>query len=121
MKAAPICIQVNNDKDEVIRQLTNPGRDEDYFVFGTFLNKWLSKNGEGAQKTAWDDNDVVDDASKGMSSLQKAMARAKISKQKNKVTTSNRNNSRDDNNDNAWMVHGLYNRFARTDEDGINI
>ena len=108
MKAAPICIRdFEGDKEEVIRQLINPGRDEDHFVFGPFQTKWLTKT----------ENTSVNDIQK-MSSLQRALANIKIGEQK--LNDQKQQGGRDLT-VNEWSVSGLDNTIARTDEDGVMI
>lgn len=114
MKAAPICIQdCHDDKDEVIRQLMNPGRDEDLFVFGELLLKSDRK----VQRRCIDTNDKK---SKKMSSLQKALAKTRIDDQKEKVEK-NEEEVIDHNHDQEWAVSGFDNATSRADEDGVMI
>jgi hypothetical protein len=119
MKAAPICIQDdNNGKSEVVQKLLNPGRDEDYFVFGSFFDQFLGKTDNETKLSIWDDDDDDDDEFKGMSSLQKAMANAKISGKK-KVSNEKLEGKKIDHN--QWIIPGFDNCSTRIDEDGINI
>mmetsp|Transcript_19790 Transcript_19790/g.29634 ORF Transcript_19790/g.29634 Transcript_19790/m.29634 type:complete len:528 (-) Transcript_19790:11-1594(-) len=111
MKAAPICIQ---EGENIIRQLTNPGRDEDFFVVGPFHNQWLSK--KDSNKMSGQRDESTNDEFDGMSSLQRAMAKAKISKQKKAVTPTAKSCF-----DNEWAIPGVDNYVSRVDEDGVEI
>ena len=112
MKAAPICVQGSNDISgrEKIRQLINPGRDEDKFVFSSYFDRWLKEG-----------KDQAKDVFEGMSSLQRAMAKAKISKQNANTTISINQEDKNRQNDKEWTLESIDKRETRTDDDGIKI
>ncbi len=128
MKAAPICIQEgesNSDskdkKDSIVQQLMNPGREEDFFVLGHFYSKWLSNSNKDNDEISKQGDKSSKDEFEGMSSLQRAMAKAKISNDK-KVQSDKAKDCLD----NEWLVHewavpGFDNHISRMDEDGVSI
>lgn len=117
MKAAPISIQDgNHDKDEIIRQITNPGRDEDDFVFGSLLKKWVLNEDTDSKKQT---NRAYNESQK-MSSLQRALAKVKIDDQKQQEE-GERVGLDNDEAQNKWQFPGFDNLLARTDDDGVLI
>ncbi len=107
MKAAPICVQGSNNL--AVRQLINPGRDEDNFVFSSHYGCWLNEGNK--QKEAKDEFE-------GMSSLQRAMAKAKIS-QTNAKSSKNEYTIID--HDEEWLLENCDSSQPRIDQDGIKI
>ena len=108
MKAAPISIDSNREK---VRQLINPGRDEDNFVFSSYYDDWL---GEGGKKQSKNINDEFE----GMSSLQRAMAKARISQNTEKAS----NNVEDTTKiDDEWIIKNCDCQTVRVDQDGIKV
>ena len=113
MKAAPICVQGSNDV--AVQQLINPGRDEDNFVFSSYYYYWL----EGGKKEK-----LAEDEFEGMSSLQRAMAKAKISQN----TASSAKSSKGDkdtqsikHDEEEWMLTNCDSSEPRLDQDGVKI
>ncbi len=116
MKAAPICIQDDNhDKDEIIRQITNPGRDEDNFVFGSLLKKWILNDDTDSKK----ERNIAYNESQKMSSLQRALAKVKIDDQNQQEVE--RKGFENDEAHNKWQLTEFDNLLARTDYDGVLI
>ncbi len=112
MKAAPICVQSSNSNSdkEKIRQLINPGRDEDNFIFGSHYNRWVSEEKE--------EKEQEEGGFEGMTSLQRAMAKAKISKKKDKTRSAKDEKAEIEN---KWILRNCDCVKVRTDDDGIKI
>ena len=105
MKAAPINIDAEHDgKVDAVRQIINPGRDEDPFVFGS-----VDKDIRSQSK--------ITNPKDGMSSLQRAMAKVKIdndhSCEHKEQNTQNENRQ--------WCLSGYDNKNERHDEDEVSI
>lgn len=107
MKAAPICIQdMKSDRDEIIRQIINPGRDEDYFVFGCLFDAWLLNVETNRQMPNPAQFQCLEstDESKKLSSLQRDIASLNIGTQNDELS-----------------LPDFDNLHERTDENGIKV